>query len=577
MLADRAGVHHDALGGDAGAEALAERLGRLPLALRIAGSFLAELAEIPPAFADPELIRSYRQYREALEQGRLHAAFPSPQASILTPDQARGIIGRTWELTLDQLESRQFPEARRLMRLLACLADAPIPHELLLHPPTMASSVLFANITGPRVWQVLQALAGFGLIDLPDGEDRRAPRVIRLHPLVRDTSCPGSSQAEREAYLTLAASLLSQAAASADTRLPEEQATWPRWQILAPHAVHVFETLTATAGFPDDAITAAAFAAGKAASYQATAQGLIIPAEATHRAVLQVRLRTLGADHPDTINTRFDIARRLAERADYDHAEIEYRDVMEARRRILGPEHPGTLHVQHNIASLVSFRGDYAQAEAEYREVLAIKRRVLGEDHSETLSARHEVARMMSEQGNYEEAEAEFRSVLAIRLRILGPDHYDTLITRSQIARAIAAQGQHASAETEFKAILASQVRLLGPEHLRTLWTRHQIALTMAAQGDYAGAEIELRDVLAGWLQRIPDHPDTLAARQDLARMMAAQGNMARAEAEFREVLTAKIRILGTDHPSTALTTYEIASLASSQKTSTKTRAKPSV
>ena len=149
VLADRAGHHHDALGGDSGAEALAQRLGGLPLALRIAGSFLAEMAEVPPAFADPGLIHSYRQYRQALEQGHLDTTFPSLGTRDMTPEQARGIIDRTWELSLDLLESRQFPEARRLLRLLACFADAAIPYELLLSPPILASSALFRGSPAP--------------------------------------------------------------------------------------------------------------------------------------------------------------------------------------------------------------------------------------------------------------------------------------------------------------------------------------------------------------------------------------------------------------------------------------------
>jgi tetratricopeptide (TPR) repeat protein len=522
VLADRTKSHHSALGGDADAEALAERLGRLPLALRIAGSFLAEMAEIPLAFADPGLIRSYHQYREALQHGQFHAAFPSSDAVILTQDQARGVVGRTWELTLNQLASRQFPEARKILRLLACLADAPVPHELLIHPPDLAGSELFPGISGPRLWQVLQALAGFGLIDFVGGETGTVPRVIRLHPLVRDTSRPGSRD-ERAAYLALAASLLRRAA-DATGWLDDPAAAQSRWQALAPHAFHVFETLTAAAGFPSDAITAAAEAADKAANYQA-AQGLIIAAEETLRAVLRIRVRILGTDHLDTIATRFGIARRLAERADYSHAETECNDVLEARRRILGPEHPSTLNTWHEMAAMISFRGDYAQAEAEYREVLAIKLRVLGPDHKDTLITRHEIARMMSAQGNYAEAEAEFRSILASSLHTLGPDHYSTLVTRSQLARTMAAQGQHARAETELRDILAVQARLLGLEHLRTLWTRRQLSLTMAAQGNYAGAETELRDVLARRLRTLPDHPETLAIRQDLARVMASRGN----------------------------------------------------
>ena len=574
VLADRTGAHHGRLGGDVGAESLAGRLGMLPLALRIAGSSLAELVEVPPAFADPAQINSYLRYREVLDQGDMHAAFPSRAASGLTPDQARDIIDRTWELSLDQLESRQFPEARRLLKLLSCLADAPIPYELLLHPPTLANSPLFASITGPRLWQVLQALAGVGLIELAGGQDQIVLPVIRLHPLVRDTSRADSSQSEQREYLALAASLAGAAAVPEAAGLPKDPLSWPRWQALVPHALHIFKVMSAAAGYPDEALIAAADAANKAARYQAS-QGLISTAEATHRAVLLVRLRILGADHPDTIGTRYDIARRLAERADYENAEIEYRDVLVGMRRVLGPDNIITLNLQHDIAALVSFRGDYAQAEAQYRDILAIKLEALGPDHEYVLLTQHEIARMMSEQGRYAEAEAEFRRVLAGRISALGPDNYDTLITRSQLARAMAAQGQHARAEAELRDILAAQFRLLGPEHLRTLWTRQQIALTMAAQGDYAGAENELREVLASRQPRIPDHPDTLATRHELARILAAKGNASEARAEFQGVLAAKIRVLGLRHPSTEMTMHEIELLTGSQGASPHRRADP--
>lgn len=564
VLAHRTGTHHGRLGGDTGAKSLADRLGRLPLALRIAGSFLAELAEVPPAFADPAQIDSYLRYREVVDQGDLHAAFPSSAASAVTPDQARDIIDRTWELSLDQLEFRQFPEARRLLRLLARMADAPIPYELMLPPRILADSPLFAGITGPRLWQILQALEGFGLIEMNTVQDERIPRVIQLHPLVRDTSRAGTSRGEQEEYLALAARLVRAAVTAEAAGEPEDPPAWPRWRAMAPHALYVFQAVTSAPGYADEVLLDAARAANEAANYQAS-QGLISPAESTHQAVLQVRLRILGPDHLDTIHAWKDIARRLSERADYDRAEIEYLGVLEAMRRTLGPEHIETLNLQHSFAALVSFRGEYARAEAVYRNVLQAKLAVLGRHHPYTILTRHEIARMMSEQGRYAEAEAEFRDVLAARIRTLGPDNYYTLITRSQLARSAAAQGRYAAAEKEYRDILAVQLSVLGPEHLRTLWTRQQLALTMAAQGDYAGAEKALRDVLASRQSRVPDHPDSLAARHELARMLAARGRTMEALAQFHDVLATKIRVLGPDHPSTTRTARQIESLTDSQ------------
>ena len=559
VLADYAGGGEE-LGSAEEAAAVAERLGRLPLALKLAGSFLAESVAVPAAFAAPGVARTYGQYLVAIEGGQLDAVFPAPAAGELTPEQARGVIGRTWDLTLDLLTARHMPEARRVLRLLACLADAPIPHELLLDPWTLNGSPLLEGISGPRLWQVLQTLAGFGLIDLTDG-DGNLLAMIRLHPLVRDTSRPGpgGTPGERDAYLMLAAQLLRQAAATEGTGLPEYPAMWPVWQALAPHAVHVLEAVASSPDCPDEAAEAAADVAGLAARYQGT-QGLYPQAEAAQRAVLALQLRVLGPGHPDTLTTRHNIALMMTEQGDYAGAEAEFRDVLAIRLRVLGPDHPYTPTARHEIARVMDAQGDYAGAEAEFRDVLAIRLRVLGPDHPYTLTARHEIARVMAAQGDHAGAEAEFRDVLAAQLRVLGPGDPYTLFTRYNIAVAMDAQGDHAGAEAEFRDVLAIRLRVLGPDHRDTLTARHEIARVMAAQGDHAGAEAEFRDVLAAQLRVLgPDHPYTLTTRHNIARVMDAQGDHAGAEAEFRDVLAIRLRVLGPDHPYTLTTRHNIA------------------
>jgi hypothetical protein len=361
VLIDHAGGHPE-LGTPEEAEALARRLGRLPLALKLAGSFLAESVTVPAAFAAPYAARSYSQYLAAVEAGQLETVFPVPPAGELTPAQARQVIGRTWDLTLDLLAARQMPEARRALRLLASLADAPIPYELLLDPGTLHDSHVLADITGPRLWQVLETLAGFGLIDLITSDDRNLA-VIRLHPLVRDTSRPGSSELdEHKTYLTLGAELIRRATDFEQTGLPEDPATWPMWQVLAMHAFCLFDTLTASPDCPDDVAIAVSNAAFLAARYQA-AQGLYAQAEEVQRKILALGLRVQGADHPSTLTTRYEVARMMGARGDHAGAEAEYRDILAARLRVLGADHPDTLTTRHEVARMMAERGDPAGAE----------------------------------------------------------------------------------------------------------------------------------------------------------------------------------------------------------------------
>ena len=419
ILADHA-KHRPELGSEDDARKLAKRLGGLPLALKIAGSYLAESAAVPVAFADTGLIRTYQEYYVALEQGHLDTV-PTVTGGELTSDQTPGVIGSTWDLSLDLLDARQLPEARRLLRLMATFADAPLPYQLLLDAGTMSASTLFEKITGPRLWQVLQALDGFGLIDLETdgssiGSDNAAP-VLRLHPLIRDTSYPRPDVPgeERAAYLDLAARLL-QRAAKQQTGLPEDPPTWPVWQLLAPHALEVFTVLESEPGCPGDAALAAADAAELAARYRAE-QRLHAEAEAVLRGVTAVREDNLGADHPDTLDTRHGIARRMVQRRDFSQAQTEFREVLAARLRVLGPDHPETLGTRHSIARTMAALGDYAGAQAEFREVLAIRMEILGPEHPRTLGTRHEIARTMAALGDYAGAQAEFREVLAIQLQ----------------------------------------------------------------------------------------------------------------------------------------------------------------
>ena len=452
MLADHAGPH-DGLGSGEDVRDLAARLGGLPLALKIAGSYLAESAAIPAAFADPGVIRTYRQYRDALEGGGFAAVFPLASGEI-TQERARGLIGRTWDLTLDLLDARRLPEARQLLRLLASLADAPVPYELLLKPAELTTRPPFEGLTGPRLWQVLQTLDSFGLIDLGVSDGPAAIPVARLHPLVRDTSRPAAA-GDRLAFLELAARLLQRAAAAEETGEPEDPPMWPAWQLLTPHAAQVLDNLTAELGHPDDAAKAAAYAASMAARYQAE-QGLHARAEAQFARVLAARLRVQGPDDPDTLATRHQIALEMAERGDHAGAEAEFRDVLAARLRVLGPDHPDTLTTRHQIALEMAARGDHAGAEAEYRDVLAARLRVQGPDHPDTLAARHNIALEMAARGDHAGAEAEYRDVLAARLRVQGPDHPDTLAARHNIALEMAARGDHAGAEAEYRDVLAA-------------------------------------------------------------------------------------------------------------------------
>ncbi|WP_234374945.1 tetratricopeptide repeat protein, partial [Streptomyces sp. NRRL WC-3605] len=59
--------------------------------------------------------------------------------------------------------------------------------------------------------------------------------------------------------------------------------------------------------------------------------------------LLADRQRVLGPEHPDTLSTRFYLARWRGEAGDAAGAVTALEELLADRQRVLGPEHPDTL------------------------------------------------------------------------------------------------------------------------------------------------------------------------------------------------------------------------------------------
>ena len=196
-----------------------------------------------------------------------------------------------------------------------------------------------------------------------------------------------------------------------------------------------------------------------------------------------------------------------------DEAIKQYQRTLVHQRDALGADHPDTLATRFSIAREMAACGDHAGAEEEFRAVFAGRQRKLGPYHPQTLIARFSVAQQMAARGNHAGAEGEFRGLLSGLRRTLGPDHPDTLATWFSIARQMAARGDDAGAEKEFKYMLPHLRRKLGPDQPVTLIAWFSITRQMAARGDDAGAVKEFRYMLPDLRRKLgADHPHTLAA-----------------------------------------------------------------
>ena len=493
-----------------GAAELCAELGFLPLAIEQAGAYLAQAGATP------------REYLGLL------ARYPAAmyQAAAEGGDAAR-TIARIWRLTVDRLADD--PLAGQVLRILAWYAPDGIPRMLLdgLADP-------------PAVLAAVGRLAAYSMLTADAG-------TLALHRLVQAvTRTPDPDDPHRNPQAINAAR--EQATRQLAGALPDYQdpAGWPGWRMLLPH----IDALASHAP-PDTDTNYTAYLLNQAGAFL-DGQGQPGRAAGYLQRALAGCVRVLGADHPDTLTMRNNLAGAYQAAGDLGRAIPLSEQVLADRQRVLGADHPATLGSRNNLALAYQAAGDLARAIPLLEQALADSVRVLGADHPQTLTSRNNLAGAYRYAGDLARAIPLYEQVLADRQRVLGADHPDTLTTRNSLAGAYQAAGDLGRAIPLSEQVLADSVRVLGADHPQTLSSRNILACAYQAAGDLGRAIPLYEQALADSVRVLgADHPQTLATRNNLAYVYQAAGDLGRAIPLYEQALADSVRVLGADHPDT--------------------------
>ena len=267
---------------------------------------------------------------------------------------------------------------------------------------------------------------------------------------------------------------------------------------------------------------------------------------------LVARERVLGADHPDTLASCNNLASAYRSAGNLDRAIPLLEEALVARERVLGADHPDTLASRNNLASAYRSAGDLDRAIPMLEETLIACERALGTDHPSTFAPRNNLAGAYESAGDPDRAIPLLEDTLTASERVLGPDHPSTLASRNNLAGAYGAARYLGKAISLLEDNLAARERVLGPEHPDTLISRNNLAGAYESSGDLGRAILLFEDTLSACeLVLGADHPNTCAARDNLINAYGASGDFGRAIPLFEDVLGVQERMLGRDHPDT--------------------------
>ncbi|MET4925307.1 tetratricopeptide repeat protein [Streptomyces sp. PSRA5] len=474
------------------ARTVADRLGRLPLALTLAGGFLAH--QVIEPWTMSEYGRRLEDHEDPIEL--------IDRGAGAVGDDSRHLVSGTWQLSLNALVRQGMPDATPLLRLLACWSDDPLPISLL------AGVELGPELPAARVEPALRGLLDHSLTELVSSGDLRC---LRTHGVLLDSVARGTPDDRRDPLVATAAGLL----LAALPEVPERGRRNPLLNLLSPHVLALLRRVRDWSAVRQETAQLAAECALRLVTGQHRS-GEYASALAVATEAVQLVERRLGDEHLLVLRLRQRVAKAVDRLGHFEDAVGRHRRVLADLERVYGPDSPDTLTSCLQLSRPLTWLGRTAEAVALMRRTVKGRSELFGPWHPLTLEARTCLLELPPG-AELEEEVGGGPELVAACLRELGPHHPTTLAAELNCAHALFNTGRPTEALPLARGALTAHERRYGTDYPITLAARSLLSGVLAALGEGAEAIQQIERVIAG-RERVlgPTHQWTLAARKKL-------------------------------------------------------------
>ncbi|MFC3963126.1 tetratricopeptide repeat protein, partial [Nocardia jiangsuensis] len=170
----------------------------------------------------------------------------------------------------------------------------------------------------------------------------------------------------------------------------------------------------------------------------------------------------------ETLNARRWATRQLLNAADITRAVTLAYHVYADCERMLGPDHPDTLNSRNNLAGAYGSAGRSVEAIDLYEQNITQYERFWGSNHPNALASRNNLASAYQAVGRLPEAISLSEQNLIDSERILGPDHPITVSSRNNLASIYRMAGRLSDAVPLYEQVLKDREKKIGFNHNRT-------------------------------------------------------------------------------------------------------------
>ncbi|XVS62382.1 FxSxx-COOH system tetratricopeptide repeat protein [Actinosynnema sp. CA-299493] len=591
------------------ADALAEALGDLPLAVEQAAAWRAQTG------------MQVSEYLQLLEQNRTELL----EAGTSSEDQLP--VAAAWNVPLNRLKN-DHRAALQLLQVCAFFGPEPISQKLFRGVRDMPVPDALREALGDPI-KLSRAIREISRYSLAKIDHRN--NALQLHRLVQ-TVLKNRLDNDEQARMRHAVHVL---LVNGDPGDPDASTNWPRYAELLPHAL-VSKVVDCqdrwvrvlVMNLVRYLLNAGDFGGARDLAGQASESwrqslgerefdtleitrrygislrrlGRIEEARALNQRTYELFREVIGDDHEGMLNMLDTLALDQRAQGVFGEELLTRQRIYDRAVEILGEDDPQTLIYAHNLASSFRLTGEYAKALGIDQEVLRRRNAVMGNDHPLTFASYNSTCMDLRELGRYAEAARRQGDSLVLQRELFGDDHPQVIGASRSLAVALRKAGEHVRAREVTEDVIKRYRKRHGDEHIDTTTARMTLALDLRHLGeldrswelarrshetfqrivgrnhpytlvagialavthrarDEVDAALALNRELRATLTDVfdHDHPFTLVATTNLASDLAAAGNHAEARALDEDTLERSTRTLGPEHPSTLAVALNLA------------------
>jgi tetratricopeptide (TPR) repeat protein len=245
-------------------------------------------------------------------------------------------------------------------------------------------------------------------------------------------------------------------------------------------------------------------------------------------------------------------------------------EVIEERMERNGVDHTATLRAMERLAQKCNFIHAFSAggadalelAEAAWTSIVQARIRRRGIEHLDTIHAMENLGWFYRCSRRYRISLDLWREVVRVRQAIQGVDHDDTMEAMSELATLYARCGYYTESELRLKKIGNLKKQTHGSSHDHTLHTMQTVAIMYEDSGRWTEAAIRWKERVEVLKQvRGPSHCHTLHSMVRLAKMYERAEQDAESEAQWKEIVGVVWKAHGSGHGGRLKATKQVAGI----------------